>query len=171
MKQHIRTVAVAALGLSFVASTSNAATICGTARDANGQPAAGVEVVVKDASGKVLGTAVTDKSGAYMINGVKGGSGPVDLFLEPVSTGYRPGSGVLQLAGYDASSNVDWRVSNTTAAMAARTGECADPPGGLGAGEMASLAVLGLGVAGAGAGIGFGLSQGGEHGKPMSASR
>ena len=175
MKRRTRAAVAMALGLALAASTANAATICGTARNANGLPAAGVEVVAKDQSGKVLGTAITDQSGAYMINGVKGGAGPIDLFLEPESTGYRPGSGVLRLASFKSSSNVDWRVSNTTAAMAARTGECVDLPAGLSAGEVASVAVLGVGVAAAGAGIGWGLSEsGGEHGqghgKPMSPS-
>ncbi|HJU29744.1 MAG TPA: carboxypeptidase-like regulatory domain-containing protein [Candidatus Binataceae bacterium] len=167
---------IVTLGLTIVAAGANAATICGSARNANGQPVPGVEVVVKDSSGKILGTAVTDQSGSYVIHGISGASGQLDLFLEPQTTGYRPGSGVLQLASVDPSSNVDWRVSNTSSAMAARTGECADPAG-LSSGEVASIAVLGVGVAASGAGIGFGLTQGGdnqgngENGKPISPSR
>lgn len=175
MKKQARSAGVLALGLAVAASTVNAATICGTARNNNGMPAAGVEVVAKDSSGKILGTAITDQTGAYTINGVKSGAGPIDLFLEPESTGYQRGSGVLRLASFTSSSNIDWRVSNTAAAMAARTGECVDPPAGLSAGEIASVAVLGVGAAAAGAGIGWGLSQGGDHGhhghgKPMSPS-
>lgn len=176
MKKRTRTAGMAIAGLALAASTAGAATVCGVARNVNGQPAAGVKVMVKDPSGKILGTATTDQAGAYTINGVKGGAGPVDLFLEPGPTGYRPGSGVLTLASADASSNVDWRLSGTAAAMAAQTGTCVDPPAGLSTGEVASIAVLGVGAAAAGVGLGWGLSQGSDHGarhhgKPVSPSQ
>jgi hypothetical protein len=70
--------------------------------------------------------------------------------------------------------DVNWRLSDASAAEATGNGPCPDPPAGLTTGETASIAVLGVGGAAAIAGTAFGLSQGGDSNggsKPMTVER
>lgn len=136
------------------------ATICGEARGPQG-PASGVLVLVKDSNGQVLGQATTDQNGNYQLNGMNGGT--VDLFLEPGTTGFKGGSGVLTLT--DVGSKVDWQVSDAAAANAAQNGTCDDPPGGWTDWEIGSVALIGL--AAIGSGVALGVLTGPDHnGKP-----
>src|SRR5437667_411410 len=125
------------LALCVAATPGWGATICGQARGPQG-PAAGVQVLVKDSNGRVLGQTTTDQAGHYVLNGVNGGT--VDLFLEPGTTGFKGGSGVLTLT--DLSSKVDWQVSDAAAANAAQNGTC-DAAGWTNL-EIGSVAVIGL---------------------------
>ena len=151
----------------FVASTPAwSATVCGIARDAQGQPVAGVQVLIKDSNGQVLGQATTDQSGKYIVNGVDGGT--VDLFLEPGATGYKGGTGVLTLT--EANGMVNWQVSNAADAAAEQLGTC--DPAGWTAGEIAVPVVIGLAALGSGLGLGFGIGSDSPSGSsaPHAAS-
>jgi hypothetical protein len=119
----------------------------------------GVQLVAKDAGGKVLGSGTTAPDGKYRFAGVP--QGPIDLFCTPPS-GFQPGSGTLTLT--DADGCVDWQLSNASPATAAQAGTC-DPAGLTGA-EVGSITVLGLAGAGGIAGLVYGLDQGGHPSSP-----
>ncbi|MBE3602991.1 carboxypeptidase regulatory-like domain-containing protein [bacterium] len=151
MKRKISRVFTIFVSIGFVASQAMAATVCGVAQNPQGSPLAGATVTVKDPSGKVLGSAVTDGKGNYSIDNVSNGT--VDLFLDTGSTALKNGSGVLNLSG--ATQAVNWEVSSNANAIATQGGSCVDPPGPLTPAEWASIGVLGLGVAAGGAAIGW----------------
>jgi hypothetical protein len=65
------------------------------------------------------------------------------LFLEPGSSGFQSGSGVLDLTGK--SERVNWQVSSASGAVAAQEGSC-----GLTPLEWGAIGMLGLAAAGAG---------------------
>jgi hypothetical protein len=134
------------------------AMVCGSTRDANGQAASGVQVVAKDSGGATLGQATSGTDGKYAISGLP--QGPISLFCDPGSTGFKPGSGALTLT--EAGSNVDWQLSNAAAALAAQTGPCSAAAAWT-TGEIASLAVLGLAGAGGIAALVWGLEQCGDE--------
>ena len=106
------------LAVGLTAGQALSATVCGFAQNAQG-PVSGVTVEVKDASGKVLGTAVTGANGQYSISGLSPGT--LDLFIDP-SSGVLGGSGVLDLTGD--SRMVNWQVSDSTGAVASQDGVC-----------------------------------------------
>lgn len=139
----------------MVASQAMAATVCGVAQNAQGTPLSGATIVVKDSSGKVLGTATTGSKGEYVIDNVA--NGPLDLFLNTGSPALKGGSGVMNLSG--ATQAVNWQVSNNANAIASQGGTCLDPPGALTGAEWAAIGVLGLGVAAGGAAIGWAESE------------
>jgi|SRR5579863_1953862 len=151
------------LAACMAATPAWSATICGEARSPQG-PAGGVQVLVKDSNGQVLGQTTTDSNGNYLLDGVN--SGTVDLFLEPGTTGFKGGSGVLTLT--DAGSKVDWQVSDASNAAAAQDGVC-DPAGGWTNGEIASVALIGAAALGAGLGLGFGTGP--DHNHPTSPQK
>ena len=128
-----------------IATPAFAAAVCGVARNAQNQPIAGLPVTAKDSSCNVIGQATTDTDGRYVITGLP--QGTVDLFIETGGTTYKPGSGVLNLT--EASADVNWEVSPSSAALAAQNGMCEAAGAGWTSGETASVAVLG--VAGAAA--------------------
>jgi hypothetical protein len=119
------------------------ATICGVAQNVQGVPIRGIEITVKDSSGKVLGQSTSGSKGEYEIDNL--GHGTLDLFLDPGTAGVRGGSGVLNLSG--ASQMVNWQVSDTSGAVASQDGSCVDPSGALTPTEWAAIGVLGLGAA------------------------
>src|SRR5229473_3604037 len=128
-----------------IATPAFAAAVCGVARNAQNQPIAGLPVTAKDSSCNVIGQATTDTDGRYVITGLP--QGTVDIFLETGGTTYKPGSGVLNLT--EASADVNWEVSPSSAALAAQSGMC--EAGGWTGWETASVAALGLaGAAGVG---------------------
>lgn len=151
------------LAVCIGASPAWSATICGQARGPQG-PANGVQVLIKDSGGQTLGQTTTDQNGNYILNGVSAGT--VDLFLDPGSTGFKGGSGVLTLT--EGGSKVDWQLSDASAASAAQNGAC-DPAGGWTTGEIASVALIGAAALGAGLGLGFGT--GSDSGGPVSPQR
>lgn len=160
---------LAAFILMTVAAPVSAATVCGVVRNAQGQPASGVQIVVKDTSGKTIGQATTDKDGNYSIDGV--GKGTLDLFLNPAAAGYKAGSGVLTQTSAS-SSMVNWQISDATPALAAQTGTCDDPPASFWPfPEEVSLAVLGVAGLGAlGSGLYLGFTENGDQKRPVSPS-
>src|SRR5713226_497008 len=128
-----------------IATPAFAAAVCGVARNAQNQPIAGLPVTAKDSSCNVIGQATTDADGRYVITGLP--QGTVDLFIETGGTTYKPGSGVLNLT--EASADVNWEVSPSSAALAAQNGMC--EAAGWTGWETASVAALGLaGAAGVG---------------------
>lgn len=145
------------LAFCVAAAPAWSATICGKASGPQG-PAAGVVVLVKDANGNVLNQTTTDQKGYYVLNGVNPGT--ADLFLEPGTTGFKGGSGVLDLT--EVGSKVDWQVSETAAANAAQNGSC---KGGWAWWEIGSVALIGLAGIGSGIGLGFGTDED-EEGPP-----
>ena len=151
MKRKVSKVFAIFVSIGLVASQAMAATVCGVAQNPQGSPLAGATVTVKDSSGKVIGSAVTDGKGNYSIDNVSNGT--VDLFLATGSTALKDGSGVLNLSG--ATQAVNWQVSSNANAIATQGGTCVDPPGPLTPAEWASIGVLGLGVAAGGAAIGW----------------
>ena len=110
------------LAIALPASQAMSAAICGTADDAQGNPAKGVGVTVKSPSGQVEGQGTTDNNGNYRIDGLD--MGTLNLFLEPGSSGLQGGSGVLDLN--DKSKRVNWQLSGTSSAVASQAGPCAD---------------------------------------------
>jgi hypothetical protein len=140
MKRKATMLLTTMLAVALTAGQALSATVCGFAQNAQG-PASGVTVEVKDASGKVLGTAVTGANGQYSISGLSPGT--LDLFIDP-STGVLGGSGVLDLTGD--SRMVNWQVSDSTGAVASQDGVCR--AGALTPIEWASIGVLALAVGG-----------------------
>ena len=80
MKRKATMLLTTMLAVGLTAGQALSATICGFAQNAQG-PVSGVTVEVKDASGKVLGTAVTGANGQYSISGLSPGT--LDLFIDP----------------------------------------------------------------------------------------
>jgi hypothetical protein len=140
MKRKATMLLTTMLAVGLTAGQALSATVCGFAQNAQG-PVSGVTVEVKDASGKVLGTAVTGANGQYSISGLSPGT--LDLFIDP-SSGVLGGSGVLDLTGD--SRMVNWQVSDSTGAVASQDGVCR--AGALTPLEWASIGVLALAVGG-----------------------
>jgi hypothetical protein len=155
------------LAISLTARQAMSATVCGVAQDARGVPVAGVSIIARDSSGKVLGQITTGRKGEYQLDNL--GQGILDLFLDPGSTGVQGGSGVLSLSG--ASQMINWQVSDASRAAASPGGPCLDPPGALTPEEWAAIGVLGLGAA-AGTAATVWAETGNSHGheKPVSSS-
>jgi hypothetical protein len=152
--------AVLTVGLS---ASALAASICGVARNSQGAPVSGAQVTVKDTSGTVMGQAVTDKDGHYVISHLK--SGKIDLFLTAPS--YQSGSGELTLN--DVGEAVNWNLSASAPALAIGGGTCVDPAA-LTAADWASIAALGVGGATiAGITTAFLATDQSDH--PVSSSR
>ncbi|MGH7934200.1 MAG: carboxypeptidase-like regulatory domain-containing protein [Candidatus Binataceae bacterium] len=131
--------AMLTLGLSAPAFS---ASVCGVARDAQGQPVSDVQVTVKNAAGQIVGQATTGANGSYNIDGLDAGT--VDLFATPGSANFKNGSGVLALNS--TGGTVNWNMSNSAPALAVQGGTCADPSAGLSPFAQVSVGVLGLGA-------------------------
>jgi len=127
------------LAIGLTAGQAMSAMVCGIAQNAQGDPVSGATITIKDSSGKVLGQTTTGSKGQYEINNL--GTGTLDLFLDPGSTGVQGGSGVLDLTG--TSKMVNWQVASNSGATASQGGTCVDPPGALGWDEWAAIGVLG----------------------------
>jgi hypothetical protein len=144
MKLKVTMFLAAMLVINLTIRQAMSATICGVAQNAQGVPIRGIQITVKESSGKVLGQSTTGDKGEYEIDNL--GLGTLDLFLDPGTAGVpRGGSGVLNLSG--ASQMVNWQVS-PSGAVASQGGSCLDPAGPLAPAEWAAIGVLGLGVPG-----------------------
>src|SRR5271168_615441 len=144
MKRKAAVLLSTVLAVVVPASQAMSAAICGTADDAQGQAAKGVGVTVKNTGGATLGQATTDDNGNYRIDNLE--MGTLNLFLEPGSSGFQGGSGVLDLN--DKSKRVNWQVSSASSAVASQAGPCADAAAALTPVEWGAIAVLGLAVGG-----------------------
>jgi Carboxypeptidase regulatory-like domain len=150
------------LALAFVGGmsvTAMAASVGGTVASPQGQPLTGVQVIVKDASGHVVGQGAPGSGGVYDIQGLQPGN--YNFTLDPGSSGYQ-GQTVASYVGADGIC-LNWGVSTTSPAVAsAQPGAtCQLAAGGY---DTAEIVGAGAGVLGAGAiGLGVGLGSGGDH--------
>jgi Carboxypeptidase regulatory-like domain len=142
-----------------VSSAAFAASVGGTVASSQGQPLSGVPVIVKDASGHVIGQGAPGSGGVYDIQGLQPGN--YNFTLDPGSSGYQ-GQTVASYVGADGIC-LNWGVSTTSPAVAsAQPGAtCQLAAGGY---DTAEIVGAGAGVLGAGAiGLGIGLGSGGDH--------
>jgi hypothetical protein len=153
-----------AVGMSAAAM---AASVGGTVASSQGQPLTGVQVIVKDASGHVIGQGAPGSGGVYDIQGLQPGN--YNFTLDPGSSGYQ-GQTVASYVGPDGIC-LNWGVSMTSPAVAtAQPGATCqaaaaawDPAPWVGAGAVvAGGTAIGLAV-----GLGSG-SDHGNHKKPPS---
>ncbi len=150
MKRFVAAALSATLSVALVTS-SYAASVGGTVSAAQGGSLGGMQVIIKDASGKVIGSTTTGANGVYDISNVPPGN--YQVTLDPGSTGFQGQT----LASYVTNDGLclNWGVSNQSPAIgtAAPGSVCDDPPdyapyvGGaaalLGAGAIAAAAVYG----------------------------
>ena len=148
MKRFVAAALSAALSVALVTS-SYAASVGGTVSAAQGGSLGAMQVIIKDASGKVIGSATTGANGVYDINNVPPGN--YQVTLDPGSTGFQGQT----LASYVTNDGLclNWGVSSQSPAIgtAAPGSVCDDPPdyapyvGGaaalLAAGAIAAVAV------------------------------
>jgi len=142
-----------------VSSAAFAASVGGTVASSQGQPLSGVQVIVKDASGHLVGQGAPGSGGVYDIQGLQPGN--YNFTLDPGSSGYQ-GQTVASYVGADGIC-LNWGVSTTSPAVAsAQPGAtCQLAAGGY---DTAEIVGAGAGVLGAGAiGLGIGLGSGGDH--------
>jgi len=150
------------LAVTFVVKMSaaaSAASVGGTVASSQGQPLTGVQVIVKDASGHMIGQGAPGSGGVYDIQGLQPGN--YNFTLDPGSSGYQ-GQTVASYVGADGIC-LNWGVSTTSPAVAsAQPGAtCQLAAGGYDTAEMVGA---GAGVLVAGAiGLGVGLGSGWDH--------
>jgi hypothetical protein len=149
-----------------VSSAAFAASVGGTVASSQGQPLSSVQVIVKDASGHVIGQGAPGSGGVYDIQGLQPGN--YNFTLDPGSSGYQ-GQTVASYVGSDGIC-LNWGVSTTSPAVAtAQPGTACDPPAAAAAAGAAAWdpapwvgagAVL---VGGTAIGLAVGLGSGSEH--------
>ncbi len=115
------------LALAFVVGISaaaRAASVGGTVAGSQGQSVSGLTVIVKDASGHVVGQGAPGGSGVYDISGLPPGN--YNFTLDPGSSGYQ-GQTVASYVGPDGIC-LNWGVSTTSPAIAtAQPGSTCQP--------------------------------------------
>jgi hypothetical protein len=147
-----------ALTLSVGTSTAVfAANAGGLVASSQGQSVAGVQVIAKDANGKVVGQGATGSTGVYEIKDLQPGN--YNFTLDPASTGFQ-GQTVASYVGPDGIC-LNWGVSTTSPAVAtAQPGATCQLAAGF---DTAEIVGAGAGVLGAaGIGLGIGLGSGGD---------
>jgi hypothetical protein len=151
------------LAVTFVVKMSaaaSAASVGGTMASSQGQPLTGVQVIVKDASGHVIGQGAPGSGGGYDIQGLQPGN--YNFTLDPGSSGYQ-GQTVASYVGPDGIC-LNWGLSTTSPAVAtAQPGTTCDPPAAAAwdpAPWVGAGAVL---VGGTAIGLAVGLGSGSEH--------
>lgn len=161
------------LALAFGVGLSGAALaadVGGAVKSAQGQPVSGLQVIAKDASGKVVGQATTASNGSYLIKGVNPGS--YNFTLAPGSTGFQ-GQTVASSLGPDGLC-LNWGVSSNAPAVATAQPGIACQPAAAAAGGWGTAEYVGAGagVVGAGAIAAAVTIPGGENNKsPQSPSQ
>lgn len=98
-------------GMSFAAM---AASVGGTVAASQGQPVSGIQIIAKDANGKLVGQGAPGSSGVYDIKGLDPGN--YNFTLDPGSSGYQ-GQTVASYVGPDGIC-LNWGVSTTSPAVA-----------------------------------------------------
>ena len=157
-----------ALVLAFSVSmftTAWGANVGGLVQNAQGQSVAGVNVIAKDAQGKLIGQGTTSSSGVYEIKELQPGN--YNFTLDPASSGFQ-GQTVASYVGPDGIC-LNWGVSTTAPAVAsAQPGATCQLAAGYGTAEMVAA---GAGVLGAtGIGLAVGLGGGGDHNRKSPVS-
>jgi len=152
------------LAVTFVVSMSAAAlaaSVGGTVASSQGQPLTGVQVIVKDASGHMIGQGAPGSGGVYDIQGLQPGN--YNFTLDPGSSGYQ-GQTVASYVGPDGIC-LNWGLSTTSPAVAtaqpgttcqAAAAAAWDPAPWVGAGAVV--------VGGTAIGLAAGLGTGSDHG-------
>lgn len=146
MKKSCSILLALALGVG-ISAAAMAVSVAGTVAGSQGQSFAGAQIIVKDASGHVVGQGTIGSNGAYDISGLPPGN--YNFTLAPGSSGIQ-GETVASYVGADGIC-LNWGVSTTSPAVAtAQPGSACQPLAGAGA----------AGGAGAGAGAGTGAAGG-----------
>ena len=129
--------------------------------DSQGQPLNDVRVIVKDASGHVIGQGAPGSGGSYGIQGLQPGN--YNFTLDPGSSGYQ-GQTVTSYVGPDGIC-LNWGLSTTSPAVAtAQPGTSCDPPAAAAAWDPAPWVGAGaVLVGGTAIGLAAGLGSGSEH--------
>lgn len=97
-----------------ISAAAMAASVGGTVAGTQGQSVSGITVIVKDASGHVVGQGAPGGAGAYDISGLP--SGNYNFTLDPGTSGYQ-GQTVSSYVGDDGIC-LNWGVSTTSPAVA-----------------------------------------------------
>jgi hypothetical protein len=143
---------VVLLGAPLPSPAGNAGTsIVGTVLNSQGNPVQGVQIVVKDAQGNVVGQATTNAQGQYTIANLP--PGEYTLTLDPLKTGYQGNTVVASLPAQGLTA--DWLVAADKPAIAAA--KAGIDPGGLFGLGPTGTAILGFTVL---TGLGFGIAAG-----------
>src|ERR1700746_285166 len=161
MKKHCL-VLLAFASVASMSVTAMAASVGGTVAGPQGQPLTGVQVIVKDASGHVIGQGAPGSGGVYDIQGLQPGN--YNFTLDPGSSGYQ-GQTVASYVGPDGIC-LNWGLSTTSPAVAtAQPGTTCDPPAAAAAWDPAPWVGAGaVLVGGTAIGVGVGLGSGSDHG-------
>jgi hypothetical protein len=158
--------------LMFV-SAAFCSDITGVVTDNQGKPVPGAQITVANSQGQVVGSATTNKTGQYCINGIQPGLYK-DSVTPPAQTGLKAGTVKASLSTEGLTNN--WSVSPITIAMSSanKPGAC-DPPAFtdkdilIGLTAYAALTGLGLGVACAAGDLNCGDEEEEHHIPPVSA--
>jgi hypothetical protein len=145
-----------------MSAAASAASVGGTMASSQGQPLTGVQVIVKDASGHMIGQGAPGSGGGYNIQGLQPGN--YNFTLDPGSSGYQ-GQTVASYVGPDGIC-LNWGLSTTSPAVAtAQPGTTCDPPAAAAAWDPAPWVGAGaVLVGGTAIGVGVGLGSGSDHG-------
>ena len=138
------------LALAFDVSMSAAAmtaSVGGTVASSQGQPVTGVQIIVKDASGHVIGQGASGTSGAYYISGLQPGN--YNFTLDPGTSRFQ-GQTVASYVGSDGIC-LNWSVSTTSPAVAAAQPSSTCDPVAAARWDTAATVGVAAGVLGAGA--------------------
>jgi hypothetical protein len=153
------------LAVAFIVKMSaaaSAASVGGTVASSQGQPLTGVQVIVKDASGHVIGQGAPGSGGGYHIQGLQPGN--YNFTFDPGSSGYQ-GQTVASYVGPDGIC-LNWGVSTTSPAVATAQPGTTCQVAAAGTGGIAISTFVGAGAALVGAtaiGLAAGLGSGGDH--------
>jgi hypothetical protein len=114
MTRRLSVTIVASLFTLAASSSAFSAEIVGSVTDLQGKPVKGVQLSVRNASGKSLTSATPDSKGHYQIAGIK--AGQYKYILESHTVGLKGG----QTSGYlgDKGLTVNWKVSSAGPATA-----------------------------------------------------
>ena len=155
-------VLLAVIFIVKMSAVASAASVGGSMASSQGQPLTGVQVIVKDASGHVIGQGAPGSGGGYNIQGLQPGN--YNFTLDPGSSGYQ-GQTVASYVGPDGIC-LNWGLSTTSPAVAtAQPGTTCDPPAAAAAWDPAPWVGAGaVLVGGTAIGVGVGLGSGSDHG-------
>jgi carboxypeptidase family protein len=114
--------AMAGSFLLATASLALCADIVGTVSDAQGNPVQDIQILIKNAGGKILGKVTTDSHGRYQISGLTPGA--YNYVLEPRGTSFKGGTAASHLDPKGLT--IYWKVSASNPASALATAGTAD---------------------------------------------
>lgn len=158
------------LGLLFLVAVSSAfcAEVLGEVTDLQGHAVGEVKIAVQDSAGKVVGQAITDANGHYLIGGLSPNT--YNYTLDPLATGFKGGSAVSYLDSNGL--KINWKVSDANNALALATQgtkeALAGDPFGMSMEAFASVVLLGTGGVAGGVIGGYDLAGGFSGGSSHS---